>query len=115
MLLFVPDPAEGISDVEQKVSANLLADFLQKKETAAELHVCERTLDRWHALGMGPPRTHIGKKIFIAEPVYRSGCVRKSVTVGPHERSRAPRHRERGRGFPEPRCPMARAGHIWLH
>ena len=34
---------------------NLLADFLTQQEAAAELKVCERTLDRWRRLDEGPP------------------------------------------------------------
>jgi hypothetical protein len=70
--LFSPDSAKGIADVEQKLSEKLLADFLPKEQAAAELHVCERTLDRWHALGMGPPRAHVGRKV-----LYRRASVQK--------------------------------------
>jgi Helix-turn-helix domain len=45
------------------VTETLLADFLTRGEAAAELRVCERTLDRWHALGIGPPRTRIGRTV----------------------------------------------------
>ena len=41
----------------------LLADFLSLKETAIELKVSKRTLDRWAVRGKGPPRTRIGRKI----------------------------------------------------
>ena len=42
---------------------NLLADFLEDDETAAELHVCTRTLDRWRQIGEGPPVTKLGRRI----------------------------------------------------
>jgi Helix-turn-helix domain len=42
----------------------LLSDYLEKDAAAAELGVCERTLDRWHQLGGGPPRATIGRRIF---------------------------------------------------
>lgn len=41
----------------------LLADFLTSDEAAAELKVCERTLDRWRRLGEGPPVTKIGRQV----------------------------------------------------
>ena len=44
----------------------LLADFLTQKEAAAELRVCERTLDRWRRLDEGPPITKLGRR-----PLYR--------------------------------------------
>jgi len=41
----------------------LLADFLTQDEAAAELKICERTLDRWRRLREGPPITKIGRRI----------------------------------------------------
>lgn len=41
----------------------LLGDFLTSGEAAAELKVCERTLDRWRRLGEGPPVTKIGRRV----------------------------------------------------
>jgi hypothetical protein len=42
---------------------NLLADFLARDEAAAELKICERTLDRWRRLGEGPPITKLGRRV----------------------------------------------------
>lgn len=43
----------------------LLSDELYTRcELAAELKVSVRTLDRWHAMRIGPPRIKIGKSIF---------------------------------------------------
>ena len=44
--------------------ARILSEFLTKEELAAELRRNPRTLDRWDALGMGPPRTSVGRKIY---------------------------------------------------
>jgi hypothetical protein len=44
-------------------SVPLLSEFLTKVELAAELRRNVRTLDRWHALGTGPPRTRVGRKV----------------------------------------------------
>lgn len=41
----------------------VLADFLTQHEAAAELKVCERTLDRWRRLGEGPPITRLGRRV----------------------------------------------------
>jgi hypothetical protein len=49
---------------------NLLADFLTQEEAAAELQVCERTLDRWRRLDEGPPITKLGRRI-----LYRRSSV----------------------------------------
>lgn len=44
-------------------SEPILSEFLTKAELAAELQRNERTLDRWHRLGEGPPITRIGRRI----------------------------------------------------
>jgi excisionase family DNA binding protein len=44
-------------------SEPLLSEFLTTEELAAELGLNKRTLDRWAALGMGPPRTRVGRKV----------------------------------------------------
>jgi phage terminase Nu1 subunit (DNA packaging protein) len=41
----------------------LLSEFLTKEQLAAELRRNVRTLDRWETLGIGPPRTHIGRTV----------------------------------------------------
>jgi hypothetical protein len=50
----------------------ILSEFLTTEELAAELRRNPRTLDRWEALGMGPPRTHVGRKV-----LYRRTSVQK--------------------------------------
>jgi hypothetical protein len=44
-------------------SEPLLSEFLTKEELAAELGLNKRTLDRWAVLGIGPPRTRVGRKV----------------------------------------------------
>jgi hypothetical protein len=61
------------------ITENLLADFLTQDETAAELKVCARTLDRWRRLSEGPPITKLGRRI-----LYR----RSSLQAWLHARER---------------------------
>jgi len=58
------------------ITENLLADFLTQDEAAAELKVCERTLDRWRKLDEGPPITKLGRRI-----LYRRSSVQKWLTA----------------------------------
>jgi hypothetical protein len=53
-------------------SEPLLSEFFEKEELANELNKTPRTLDRWDALGTGPPRTRIGRKV-----LYRRTSVQK--------------------------------------
>ena len=41
--------------------------YLTKDEAAAELGVSTRTLDRWHAERVGPPRTTFGRKVLYKQ------------------------------------------------
>jgi hypothetical protein len=53
-------------------SEPILSKFLTKEELAAELRRNPRMLDCWEVLGMGPPRTHVGRKV-----LYRRASVQK--------------------------------------
>ena len=53
-------------------SEPILSEFLTKEELAAELRRNPRTLDRWEVLGVGPPRTHVGRQV-----LYRRASVEK--------------------------------------
>jgi helix-turn-helix protein len=50
----------------------LLSEFLTKEELAAELRRNPRTLDRWAVLGIGPPRTRVGRNV-----LYRRASVQR--------------------------------------
>ena len=58
--------------VAMSISEPVLSGFLTKEELAAELQRNPRTLDRWEALGMGPPRTLVGRQV-----LYRRASVQK--------------------------------------
>jgi hypothetical protein len=63
-------------------NTEILSEFFTKEELAAELRRNPRTLDRWEVLGMGPPRTRVGRKV-----LYRRASVQKWLVA--QERSRA--------------------------
>jgi hypothetical protein len=69
---------------------NILAEFLTQAEAAAELKVCERTLDRWRTLGEGPPITRLGRRI-----LYRRSSLQAWLRGREHhERNRDGAERE---------------------
>ena len=49
--------------VAMSISEPVLSGFLTKEELADELGRNMRTLDRWEVLGIGPPRTLVGRQI----------------------------------------------------
>ena len=57
----------------------ILSDFLTKQELASELGREMRTLDRWDVLGIGPPRTRVGRKV-----LYRRTSVQKWLAAQEH-------------------------------
>lgn len=61
------------------VTETLLADFLTQDEAAAELKVCQRTLDRWRRLSEGPPITKLGRRI-----LYRRSSVQAWLRAREH-------------------------------
>jgi hypothetical protein len=63
-------------------SEPILSEFLTTEELAVELRRNKRTLDRWEVLGMGPPRTHIGRKV-----LYRRASVQKWLVAQEHQGS----------------------------
>jgi excisionase family DNA binding protein len=52
-----------VKEIAMSNSEPILSDFLTTEELAVELGVNPRTLDRWAVLGIGPPRTRIGRKV----------------------------------------------------
>ena len=65
-------------------SEPILSEFLTKEELAVELRRDPRTLDRWDALGIGPPRTRVGRTVF-----YRRSSVQKWLSAQEQSRPAA--------------------------
>jgi hypothetical protein len=66
-------PLKELADALQRpLDRPVLSEFLTAKELAAELRLNRRTVDRWHRIGTGPPRTLVGRMV-----MYRRDAVRK--------------------------------------
>jgi hypothetical protein len=63
------------------ITENILSDFLERVEAAAELKVCERTLDRWRRLGEGPPITKVGRRV-----LYRRASLQAWLRAREHHK-----------------------------
>lgn len=74
------------TDVPFAASASVLAGFLTPDDLATQLGISRRTLARWHAGRVGPPRCTMGKLI-----LYRIETVRDWLAGqerGPPDRMR---------------------------
>lgn len=78
----------------------LLTGYFTPEQLAAELNVHVRTLARWHALRIGPPRTMIGRK-----PLYRRSSaqewLRQREQAVEEKPSRSQRHFHRRAASPK--------------
>ena len=61
-----PDNEPGISGIP---------GYLSKEATAAYLAKSEATLDRWHRLRVGPPRTKLGNSTYYREAALKAWIV----------------------------------------
>lgn len=52
--------------------ANIFHEYLTKPEAAVEIGKSEGTLDRWHRLRVGPPRTKIGRTVMYRTDSFRA-------------------------------------------
>jgi hypothetical protein len=64
--------AETEASFASRHSEHILSEFLTRDQLAAELQRNARTLDRWDALGIGPPRTRVGRQV-----LYRRASVQR--------------------------------------
>ena len=49
----------------------ILADFLTREQLASELRRSARTLDLWEVLGVGPPRTLVGRQVLCRRSSFK--------------------------------------------
>jgi hypothetical protein len=78
------------------ISQPILSEFLTKEELATELRRSPRTLDRWAVLGVGPPRTPVGREIFYRRAsvqAWLSACEQHGHGGNGAEKSTARRRR----------------------
>jgi hypothetical protein len=59
----IPQVSSGNGTAAEAPPSVIWREYLTLEDLARELRTSPRTLMRWHALRMGPPRTVIGKKI----------------------------------------------------
>jgi hypothetical protein len=57
-------------------AGSILAGYIAPEQLARELGVSERTLARWHAARLGPPRVTIGRR-----PYYRLTSVAEWIAL----------------------------------
>jgi len=78
----------------------ILAEFLTLEALAAELRRNKRTLDRWDVLGIGPPRTRVGRRV-----LYRRASVERWLARQEHPVSTSTGSQPSVRAIREPKVP----------
>ncbi len=59
---------------------SVLAEYMTRNELAAQLDRCARTLDRWHSLRIGPPRTILGRRVLYRRQAVAAGLLAQEET-----------------------------------
>lgn len=54
--------------------------YLSRTEAAEALGIATRTLDRWWTLRVGPPRTHVGQKVYYRREAVESWLLSQETT-----------------------------------
>ncbi len=62
--------------------AQFLGGYVTETECAEELGISRRTLQRWHRLREGPPRTLVGKKIKYRRASVDAWLIEQEREVG---------------------------------
>ena len=62
--------------------AQFLGGYVTETECAEELGISRRTLQRWHRLREGPPRTLVGKKIKYRRASVAAWLIEQEREVG---------------------------------
>src|ERR1017187_10466731 len=95
------EPNTPISDSQDKPNVRLVLEgFLRREELAHQLGLSPRTIDRWEALRMGPPRVSVGRTI-----LYNIESVREWLVS--QERQAFPAKRRHSFSRPKPRSRAA--------
>lgn len=68
-----------MSAIESNSQSAVLNDYLSEPEFAEAVGRCERTVQRWRALGEGPPFTRVGREIYYHANDIRDWLRRRRV------------------------------------
>lgn len=83
------EPCARPTDVQDTLPASLVLEgFLRREELAQQLGLSPRTIDRWEALRIGPPRVHIGRTILYSIQSVREWLLSREKQLLPAKRDR---------------------------
>jgi hypothetical protein len=86
------EPSTTPSDPQDKPEDQLVLEgYVRKEQLARQLCLSPRTIDRWEALRIGPPRTSVGRTILYSVQSVRDWLLsreKQAVPVMGHRRLR---------------------------
>ena len=69
-----------ISDTtDDSARGGILSEYITPEALAAELQISTRTLDRWHSMREGPPRTKLGKRILYRRESFSAWLLSQEI------------------------------------
>jgi predicted DNA-binding transcriptional regulator AlpA len=102
-------PCNPIPESQQDPLPKLILDgFLRREELAQQLGLSARTIDRWEALRIGPPRVCVGRTILYDVESVREWLRSREQQASPMQTRRSvPRKRSRNAHTLRPRIDNA--------
>jgi transcriptional regulator with XRE-family HTH domain len=83
------EPSTLPSDPQDKPASRLVLEgYLRREELAEQFGLSPRTIDRWEALRMGPPRVSVGRTILYNIHSVRDWLLSRERQVSPAKRRR---------------------------
>lgn len=84
------EPSTPCSDPQVKPLAPLILEgFLRREELAEQFGLSPRTIDRWEALRIGPPRVSVGRTILYNMQSVREWLLSREQQTFPSRRRRS--------------------------
>jgi hypothetical protein len=72
-------------------AGTVLEGYLTPTQLAAQIGCCEKTLHRWDAARIGPPRVHVGRKVMYRREAVAEWLIKRERGFDDEKRPRTSR------------------------